>query len=207
MDQALLDNDDHCIQLVEAIGYRHARQGSKAQRKATVEEIRALIYVHPNPTQLVEKMATHLSRRGRRYMSDQQNWAEDLELLIRDVTATLKIREISDKVHSTLLEEYRKDSEGQTQYGFIELMLTYAPALPTDCVTRQLVRFIQLHPDEPHAAAAVAVTMIFRHLPHRELLENGSFSEPERMAEYVRPDQDPRLTYALYLADQLLEQL
>ena len=72
---------------------------------------------------------------------------------------------------------------------------------------QQKVRFIQLHPDEPHAAAAVAVTMIFRHLPHRELLENGSFSESERMAEYVRPDQDPRLTYALYLADELLEQL
>lgn len=207
MDQALLDNDDHCIELVEAIGYRHARSDSKTQRMATVEEIRALIYVHPRPVQLVEKMTNHLARRGRRFMSDQQNWNGDLELLLRDLTATLKIREMSDEIHSTLLDEYRHDSEWQSQYRFIELMLTYAPALPTDSVTRQLVRFIHLHPDEPHAAAAVAVTMIFRHLPHRELLEDGSFSEPERMAEYVRPDQDPRFTYALYLADELQELL
>ncbi|EJO8074297.1 hypothetical protein Q3R63_004418 [Salmonella enterica] len=203
METAFFDNDDYCMLMVHAICSRYRYLGSDEQRKAIVGDIRPLVYVHPRPESFMQYLTDELSRKGRKYLWDQQNWQDGLNLLIRDLKELLVVRSITEEVHLTLDKEFRQQSQAQTDGRFLERLLTYAPALPAGCVALQLARYIKSFPDEPYAAAAGVVTMIFRHLPYIELLKESFLLEPELREKYLHPEQDPRLSYALYLADEL----
>ncbi|STQ07484.1 Uncharacterised protein [Enterobacter cloacae] len=145
----------------------------------------------PRPDSFVSFLTDELSRRGRKYLWDQQNWQNDLNLLIRDLKELLIIRRISEEVHLTLDEKFRQESQAQTDGRFLEMLLTYSPALPTECVALQLVRYISAFPQETRSAVAGVVTMIFRHLPYPETLKESFLLDPELRERYCHPDQDP----------------
>ena len=203
METAFFDNDEYCMQMVYAICSRYRYLDSVNQRRSIVEDIRPLVYVHPRPDSFVSFLTDELSRRGRKYLWDQQNWKNDLNLLIRDLKELLIIRRISEEVHLTLDDKFRQESQAQTDGRFLEMLLTYSPVLPTECVALQLARYISAFPQETRSAVAGVVTMIFRHLPYPETLKESFLLDPELRKRYCHPDQDPRLSYALYLADEL----
>lgn len=207
METAFFDNDDYCMLMVYAICARYRYLDSYTQRKSVVDDIRPLIYVHPRPESFMQYLTDELSRRGRKYLWDQENWEKDLNLLIRDLKELLTVRSITEEVHLTLDEEFRQQSQAQTDGRFLERLLTYAPALPVGCVALQLARYIKGFPGEPYAAAAGVVTMIFRHLPYADLLKESFLLDPGLREKYCHPEQDPRLSYALYLADELQQHL
>lgn len=144
-----------------------------------------------------------LLRKGRKYVSDQNNWQRDLVTLISALDTALFVRTTTNDILSTRSEEDRHISQFQTDGEFMALLLRYAPALPPACVALQLVRYINGYPAIPHCITAAVVTMIFRNLPHSDLLDEALGMEPATREEYFIPDRDPRLSYALYLADTL----
>ncbi|MEB6579965.1 hypothetical protein MXL58_22860 [Enterobacter quasiroggenkampii] len=207
METAFFDNDEYGMQMVYAICSRYRYLDSVNQRKSIVEDIRPLVYVHPRPDSFVSFLTEELSRRGRKYLWDQQNWQNDLNLLIRDLKELLIIRRISEEVHLTLDEKFRQESLAQTDGRFLKVLLTYAPSVPAECVALQLARYISASPQDPRSATADVMTMIFRHLPYLETLKESFLLDPELRKRYCHPDKDPRLSYAQYLADMLQSHL
>ncbi|AYN25652.1 hypothetical protein D8682_00320 (plasmid) [Buttiauxella sp. 3AFRM03] len=207
METAFFDNDEFCMLMVHAICRRHRHLESAAQRKALVGELRLIIYVHPRPESFTILLTETLSRQGRKYLSDQDDWQSNLAKIISALNNALFVRTTTDEIHSTLSEEDRCISQFQTDGRFMELLLRYAPVVPPACIALQLVRYINVYPAIPHSITAAVVTMIFRNLPHLELLDDSLMMEPAIRDEYFTPDTDPRLSYALFLADTLYSYL
>lgn len=207
MDTAFFDNDEYGILMVDAICRRYTALDSKAQRQAIVEDIRPLIYVHPRPDSFMAALNERLTQQGHKYLSDQQNWQHDLATLISALNNALFVRRTTEETLRTWSEEDRRISQFQTDGECMALLLRYAPVLPPECIALQLVRYINGYPAIPHGITAAVVTMIFRNLPHLELLNDSLMMEPAIRDEYFTPDTDPRLSYALYLADTLYSSL
>lgn len=207
METAFFDNDDYVMLMVDAICRRYKALDSEAQRQAIVEDIRPLIYVHPRPDSFMKSLNERLSRQGRKYLADQQNWQYDLATLISALDNALFVRTTTDETLRTWSEEDRRISQFQKDGEFMALLLHYAPVLPSECIALQLVRYINGYPAIPHSITAAVVTMIFRNLPHLDLLDETMMMEPAKRDEYFTPDRDPRLSYALYLADTLYSYL
>lgn len=203
LETAFFDNDEYCMVMVHAICRRYRHLESAAQRKALVAELRLIIYVHPRPDSFTTLLTETLSRQGRKYLSDQEHWQSDLAKLISALNHALFVRTATDETLRTWSEEDRHISQFQTDGEFMALLLHYAPVLPPACVALQLVRYINGYPAIPHSITAAVVTMIFRNLPHSDLLDEHLVMEPAIRDEYFIPDRDPRLSFALYLADTL----
>ena len=203
MKTAFFDNDEYCMQMVYAICHRHRQFDSASLHDALVGELRLIINAHPSPDSFTTLLTETLSRRGRKYLSNQEHWESDLAKLFGALNHALSVRTATDETLRTCSEEDRRISQFQTDGEFIALLLNYAPVLPPDCIALQLVRYINGYPWIPHRITAVVVTMIFRNLPHKELLDEFLKMEPSIRDEYFISDRDPRLSYALYLADEL----
>lgn len=206
METAFFDNDEYCMVMVHAICLRYRHLDSTAQHKALVGDLRLIIYVHPRPDSFTMLLTETLSRQGRKYLSDQDDWQSDLAKLISALNNALFVRTATDETLRTWSEEDRRISQFQTDGEFMALLLRYAPVLPSECIALQLVRYINGYPAIPHSITAAVVTMIFRHLPHLELLDDSLMMKPAIRDEFS-PDKDPRLSYALHLADTLYSYL
>ncbi|EBA8944037.1 TPA: hypothetical protein ACHYVN_004087 [Enterobacter hormaechei] len=203
METAFFDNDEYSMQMVYAIFHRHRQFDRASLHDALVGELRLIINAHPRPDSFTTLLTETLSRRGRKYLSNQEHWESDLAKLFGALNHALSVRTATDETLRTWSEEDRRISQFQTDGEFIALLLNYAPVLPPDCIALQLVRYINGYPWIPHRITAVVVTMIFRHLPYPETLKESFLLDPELRERYCHPDQDPRLSYALYLADEL----
>ncbi|MGE2511325.1 hypothetical protein [Citrobacter freundii] len=207
METAFFDNDEYCMVMAHAICRRYRHLDSAAQHKAMLGDLRLIIYVHPRPDTFTALLTETLSRQGRKYLSDQDNWESDLAKLISALNNALFVRTKTDEIHSTWSEEDRRISQFQTDGRFMELLLRNAPVVPPACIALQLVRYINGYPAIPQSITVAVVTMIFRNLPHIDLLDESLMMEPAIRDEYYIPDRDPRLSYALYLADTLYSYL
>ncbi|EIM6275741.1 hypothetical protein LNS24_004355 [Salmonella enterica] len=207
METAFFDNDEYGMQMVYAICSRYRYLDSVSQRKSIIGDIQALIYVHPRPDSFVSFLTEELSRRGRKYLWDQRNWQNDLNLLIQELEYKLVARGVSEEVQLTHDDEFRQHCQARNDDRFIKVLLTYAPSVPAECVALQLARYISASSQEPRNATADLMTMIFHHLPYLETLKESFLLDPELRERYCHPDKDPRLSYAQYLADVLQSHL
>lgn len=92
METAFFDNDEYCMVMAHAICHRYRHLDSAAQHKAMLGDLRLIIYVHPRPDTFTTLLTETLSRQGRKYMSNQDNWESDTAKLISALNNALFVR-------------------------------------------------------------------------------------------------------------------